>query len=170
MVGLCRIALRDGDHARVQRLAANALDLVGDRSADAQQMPLHLLAAGTRLAGDYAKALELYMESVDLARRRKDDRMVKNELHNIGHVLLHLGRVDEAATAFAERTRMVPGTEPYDLAMTALNEAALALAQGRSTIARAKLELTESTMSAAGIVLDPDDAFEVESLRSALEP
>jgi hypothetical protein len=52
--------------------------------------------------------------------------------------------------------------------MTHLNQAALAFAAGDSNRAADLLEQTESTLESAGIVLDPDDAFEVEWLRDRL--
>jgi hypothetical protein len=39
-------------------------------------VPLHLLAAGTRLAGHLDQAAELYAESLELNRRLGDRRMV----------------------------------------------------------------------------------------------
>src|SRR5581483_7094335 len=104
---------------------------VKDRSGDAQLMPLHMLAAGTRLEGRYAEALELYEESFELSRRLKDEHMTAAELHNLGHVYLHLGRLSDAERALGERLRMIATPAgPYDAAMTLLNEAALAHAHG----------------------------------------
>ena len=168
MVGLSRVALRDGDYARVQSLASAALELVRGQGDDAQLMPLHLLAAGTRLDGRYEEALALYEQSLARSRRLDDTRMVTVELHNIGHVHLHLGRVREAEEAFSERVRTASDPDAYDKAMTALNDAALAHAHGDDAAAAKLLEDASATLQAAGIELDPDDAFEVAWLRQRL--
>lgn len=168
MVGLSRVALRDGDYARVRKLASDALDLVSEKSGDAQLMPLHLLAAGTRLDGDYDEALELYTESLELSRRLRDDRMVAVELHNLGHVYMHLGRVDEADKAFADRLRVGPQADAYNEAMTDLNSATIAAARGDFQRASRLLDDATATLRGAGVVLDPDDAFEVEWLKERL--
>ena len=170
MVGLSRVALRDGDYARVRKLASSALDLVANMRGDAQLMPLHLLAAGTRLAGEYEAALQLYTESLELSRRLEDDRMVAVELHNIGHVYLHLGRLADAEAAFAERLSLLgEGADAYNQAMTALNRASLAHAHGDPDTASTWLDETTAILRNAGVELDPDDAFEVRWLRDRLE-
>jgi tetratricopeptide (TPR) repeat protein len=167
LVGLSRIALRDGDYGRVRKLAGDALDLVRERRGEAQLMPLHMLAAGTRMDGEYEAALELYNESLELSRSLHDDRMAAGELHNIGHVYLHLDRLADAERAFAERERVMAGPpRPYDAAMTALNEATLAHLRGDDSAALRLLDEAAEGLRVAGIELDPDDAFEVAWLRA----
>jgi tetratricopeptide (TPR) repeat protein len=127
-----------------------------------------MLAAGTRLAGDLDEAVELYTESLELNQRLGDTRMVGVELHNIGHVELHRNKVDAAERCFAERAEFLEHDDPYDTAMTHLNHAALAFVRGDRERAADLLRLAESTLDDAGIVLDPDDAFEVDWLRERL--
>src|SRR5262249_18447009 len=60
LTGLARVAVRDGAYAEVVSLAREARErarAAGDRAAEAA--PLHLEAAGVRLQGDHARALEL---------------------------------------------------------------------------------------------------------------
>ena len=52
--------------------------------------------------------------------------------------------------------------------MTHLNHAALAFARGDRERAAQLLRRMQSTLDGAGIVLDPDDAFEVDWLRDQL--
>ncbi|TML94762.1 MAG: tetratricopeptide repeat protein [Actinobacteria bacterium] len=165
LVGLSRVAFRDGDYTRVRTLATEALELSRNLDADARVMPLHMLAAGTRLAGDHAQAIELYNESLELNRRLGDAGMVGIELHNIGHVELHRGNIETAERCFAECAEIRNPDNPYDTAMTHLNNAALAFQRDDIEHANEALARTEATLDQAGIVLDPDDAFEVEWLR-----
>src|SRR5260370_41027196 len=51
LVGLSRVALRNGDYPRVRALAFEARELTRDLDAEAGAPPLPLLAAGARLAG-----------------------------------------------------------------------------------------------------------------------
>jgi tetratricopeptide (TPR) repeat protein len=168
LVGLSRVAFREGDYAHVRSLAAEGRELTRDLDAAAGAPPLHLLAAGTRLAGDYDDAVELYTESLELARRLGDIRMVGMELHNIGHVELHRGNVDVAGRCFAERANVCNRDDPYEAAMTHLNHAALAFARGDRERAAELLRRMQSTLADADIALDPDDAFEVEWLQGQL--
>lgn len=168
LVGLSRVAFRDGDYARVRSLAAEARELTRDLDAAAGAAPLHMLAAGTRLAGDHDEAVELYTESLELNRRLGDSRTVGMELHNIGHVELHRGNVEAAERCFAECADVRNHDDPYEAAMTDLNHAALAFARGDRERAAELLQRTQSTLEGAGIVLDPDDAFEVEWLHDQL--
>jgi tetratricopeptide (TPR) repeat protein len=168
LVGLSRVAFREGDYTRVRSLAAEARELTRDLDAAAGVMPLHLLAAGTRLAGDHDGAVELYTESLELNRRLGDSVMVGMEFHNIGHVELHRGNVDAAERCFAECVDVRSVDNPYDAAMTHLNHAALAYARGDRERAAELVERTQSTLHSAGIVLDPDDAYEVTWLQDRL--
>jgi tetratricopeptide (TPR) repeat protein len=169
LVGLSRVAFRAGDYARVRALAAGARELTRDLDPNAGLAPLHMLAAGTRLAGDHDEAVELYTESLELNRRLGDARMVGMELHNIGHIEVHRGNVEAAERCFAERSELSGrADDPYEAAMTDLNQAALAFLRGDRQRAAQLLERTQSTLDGAGIVLDPDDAFEVDWLRDRL--
>lgn len=169
LVGLSRVAFRDGDYARVRALATEALQLARDLDEAARVAPLHLLAAGTRLAGDYDEAVELYSESLELNRRLGDSRMVGMELHNIGHIEVHLGNTDAAERYFAERTDHCSDDDPYDAAMTHLNRAAVAFMRADGDRAADELRATRAALDGAGIVLDPDDAFEVDWLADRLD-
>jgi hypothetical protein len=60
-----------------------------------------------------------------------------------------------------------PGN-PYDVAMQHLERAALAFTRGDPARTAELLDAAESTLVEAGIVLDPDDAFEVGWLRAQL--
>src|SRR5207244_4051411 len=155
-------------YARVQSLAAAARELTRELDPAAGAAPLHLLAAGTRLAGDYDEAVRLYAESLELSRRLGDSRGVGMELHNIGHVELHRGNIDEADHCFAECAKVRNQEDPYEAAMTHLNQAALAFARGDRDRAAGLLQQTRLTLDEAGIVLDPDDAFEVNWLEVQL--
>ena len=166
LVGLSRVAFRDGDNGRVRSLALHARELVRDLEPASQVAPLHLLAAGTRLSGELDAAVALYEESLDLNRALGDERMVAVELHNIGHVELHRGNVEEARRRFAECAELRASDDPYDVAMRHLNDAALAYAAGERRRALELLGTAQSTLDDAGIALDPDDAFEVDWLRS----
>ncbi len=168
LVGLSRVAFRDGDYARVRSVAAAARELTRELDPSADAAPLHMLAAGTRLAGDYDEAIRLYSESLKLSRSLGDSRGVGMELHNMGHVELHRGNVDEAERCFAECASVRTQDDPYEAAMTHLNQAALAFARGDRERAAGLLRQTRSTLETAGIVLDPDDAFEVNWLQGQL--
>ena len=168
LVGLSRVAFRDGDNDRVRQLAREARALTQDLDPAAGVAPLHLLAAGTRLAGELDEAARLYRESLGLNRRLGDRRMVAVELHNLGHVELHRGDVAAAEESFAECLELRDERDPYEAAMTHLNRAALAFARGEHERARDLLDRGDSALADAGIVLDPDDAFEVEWLRERL--
>ena len=168
LVGLSRVAFRDGDYDRVRSLADEARQLTRSLAPDAGVMPLHMLAAGTRLSGDLDGAVKLYTESLELNRSLGDTYMAGVELHNLGHVEIHRGNVGTARRLFAECEATRSDDNPYDLAMTNLNQAALAFAAADSERAAELLSQTQTTLDAAGIALDPDDQFEVDWLRERL--
>jgi hypothetical protein len=62
LVGLSRVAFRNANYPRVRALASQAREIARDLDPDARLAPLHMLAAATRLDGDYDHAVELYAE------------------------------------------------------------------------------------------------------------
>ncbi len=168
LTGLARVALRDGRHEGVVALARHAMDRAtsaGDRDAGAA--PLHLLAAGTRLLGDYPAARELYLESLDLNREIGNLARVSTELHNLGWVELHLGKVDEAREWFLERDAAGSG-DAYGDAWASLNWSAVAAAQGEMAEAQRLFASGSRALDKVGGHLDPDDLAELEWLRAQL--
>lgn len=165
LVGLSRIAYRARRYANVVELAARARELAHGADRQASLASLNMLAAGTRLLGDFEGAAELYGESMELARELGNDRMVAMEQHNLGHVELHRGNLDEAERLFAARLAFAGGSpDPYERAMTALDEGCLAAVRGQDDVACERLAETKHVLSEHGIVLDPDDAFELQAL------
>ena len=59
-------------------------------------------AQGTRFTGDFEQAAALFEESLALNRRIGDLGMVGVELHNLGHVEIHRGNIDQAERYFVE--------------------------------------------------------------------
>ena len=164
-LGLSRIAVDDGDHERGRELAAGARAFAARCSEAMTQAPLHLEAQATRLAGDYDAAAGLFEASLALNRRIEDQSMVVVELHNLGHVEIHRGNTDAAEGYFAQLPR---ADDPYDEAMTRLNEAAVAFRRGDADTARAKLEAAEGIFTANGTEVATDDRFELDWLREQL--
>jgi len=167
-IGLSRVALRDGDYERVRALASKAREAARDLDPSAEALPLHMLAAGTRLAGHLDEAADLSEQGLELYRRLGDRRMVGMELHNLGHLEVHRGNIDRAEQCFAEIAEYRDLDDPYEGAMADLNRAALALGRGDLDDARELLSKTEAALQAAAITLDPDDQFEVDWLRDQL--
>jgi tetratricopeptide (TPR) repeat protein len=165
LVGLSRVAFREGRHEEVVELATRARKLAARVGSEAEAAPLHMQAAGTRLLGDYDRAAQLYRESMELARRLGNKRGVAMEQHNLAHVELHRGSVDEAARLFSARLEFARASaDPYEYTMTALNEAALAGARRDDERARQRFAEARRLLKEHGIVLDPDDASEFDSL------
>jgi tetratricopeptide (TPR) repeat protein len=165
LVGLSRVAFRDDRHDEVVELARRARELAARVGPEAEVAPLHMQAAGTRLLADYDRAAELYGESMKLERRLGNERGVAMEQHNLAHVELHRGNVDEAARLFSARLEYArAAADPYEHAMTALNEAAVAAAGGNDEQARDRFAEAKRLLDENAIVLDPDDTFEFDSL------
>ncbi len=168
LVGLSRVALRNGDYVRVRDLALQARRLASELEPEADVMPLHLLAVGYRLSGSYDDAARLYTESLGLNRSLGDAGMVATELHHLGHLELHRGNLEKAEQYFNERETLRNMQDPYEDALTDLNQAALAYYRGEPAHARELLAHARATLGRAGINLDPDDAFEVKWLEDRL--
>lgn len=166
-LGMSRSLLDAGDFAEAREHAAAACALAEPAGDALVQGPIHMHAQATRLAGDYDDAAQLFEQSLALNRRLDAQGMVDVEHHNLGHVEIHRGNIDAAARHFAETTL---SEDAYGQAMTNLNDAQVAFAQGDVGRARTLLEVAErsfagSTMERAAI----DDRFELEWLREQVE-
>jgi hypothetical protein len=171
---LARVALRRRDFWKVSALAeegwAVSLGAVERREEmRLKRMPIHLLAVGARMRGEYAEARLLYLESIDLNRELGEDRMFAAEHRNLAYVELHDGRADRARELFASTVDLVGvgdygSFEPYLLQ----DAAVLALEDGDRDRAAELVAATQAAFDAAGEIPDPDDAAELEALQSRL--
>jgi tetratricopeptide (TPR) repeat protein len=167
-LGLSRAALASGDAETARAFAVQAREHARAGSDALGQAPLHLHAQSVRTLGDYDGAAKLFRESLELNRRIGDPGMIGVELHNLGHVELHRGDVDEAERLFAELAERGAADDPYSLALAQLNDAAVALARGDRGRAEELLARIDAGLDQSGTELAPDDRFEVESLRRRL--
>lgn len=167
-LGLSRVAFLDGDYERARSLAAQAREFARPLDPALGQAPLHMHAQGTRFTGDYEQAAALLEESLALNRRLGDPGMVGVELHNLGHLEIHRGNIDAAERYFAECEELGAYDDAYAVAMTHLNQAAVAFARGEIDRADALLAEVELILGEAGTEAAPDDRFEIEWLRGQL--
>jgi tetratricopeptide (TPR) repeat protein len=168
LLGLSRVAFERGDDGAVA-LANRAFTAAQKLGPAMRQAPLHMFAQALRLRGDLPAAVTLFRESLALNRQIGDAGMVAVELHNLGHVELHLGNVDAAERLFADAAEMASPDDPYDAAMTSLSGAAIAFAHGDRERAATLLRDARATLAEAGIEPARDDAFELDRLTDRLE-
>jgi tetratricopeptide (TPR) repeat protein len=172
--GLCmlaRVALREGDTDRVRELASEARRLATDEASE--RMPLHLQAAGARVAGELDEARRLYLESIDL-NSRLDTDFVAAELHNLAFVELHAGDLARAKELFAQaeaeaQARGYEGLLPY----LVLDRGIVAVEEGHAELGLRLLGAGQAAFETKGEKIDPDDQAEVdralEKARSSLD-
>ncbi|HEX6356108.1 tetratricopeptide repeat protein [Actinophytocola sp.] len=169
LYAMARVAARDGDLPRAERLAGEALE-VAVRSGDKrlEERPRHVLAAVTRMAGDHVRARELYLASIALNEELGQPEMVTSEYHNLAFTELHLGNLDRARELFvAGRERVFREGYRSFVPYLGVAAAALASAEGDHLLAARMVGFTDSAYAAIGQVPDPDDAEELSTARAA---
>jgi len=169
LYAMARVAVREDDLPLADVLASEALT-VAERSGDKrlEERPRHVLAAVTRMAGDYVGARELYLASIALNEELGQPEIVNSEYHNLAFTELHLGNLDRARELFAEgRARVF--RHGYRSFVPYLGVAAAALASVEDDHVRAArmVGFTDSAYAAIGQVPDPDDAEELSKARAA---
>ena len=161
--GLSRVALRAGDPAQTRELALGALDLVSGEGAE--YSPRHMLAAAARGEGDYARAEELYGETLALTRRLGLRAAEAGELLNLGYVALHLGNTDLAIERFRESLEIGAELEDdYLLPYFVLGAASSALLRGDHGEAARLLAAAKAAFDRTGAAIDPGSAEEYEEV------
>jgi tetratricopeptide (TPR) repeat protein len=175
VTGLCwlaRVALREGDLARVKDLAAQARELASDE--EESRMPLHIQAAAARMAGETDEARRLYRESVEL-NRRLDNAFLAAELYNLGFLELNAGNLDRARELFDDALAEARARDEEDLlSHIVIARGALAVEEGDAEGGVRRLSAGLASVEAEGEILDPDDQAELdralEKARTALDP
>lgn len=166
-LGLSRALLGDDAFADAREHAAAACALAETAGDAMVQGALHLHAQAARLSGDYDEAVQLFEQSLSLNRRLDAQGMVDVEHHNLGHVEIHRGNVEAAASHFAKTTH---SADDYGQAMMNLNDAQLAFARGDVERARNLLGTAEESFAVSSMArLAIDDRFELDWLRERLE-
>ncbi|MET9249908.1 tetratricopeptide repeat protein [Nonomuraea sp. NPDC003709] len=168
LYALARVALRDEDLNQATDLAQRAL-VVAQRAGERrlEERPRHVLAAVARLAGDHARARDLYAASIELNRALGQDEHVHSEYHNLALVELHLGNVEHARQLIAEsRERVFRAGYRDFLPYLGLAGAALASADGDVRLAARLIGFTDHAFAVLGQVPDPDDARELDAIRT----
>lgn len=160
--GLSRVALRAGACARTRELALEALELASDERA--KRGARHMLAAAARCEGDYAKAEELYGETLEAARRLGIAGLEAGELLNLGFMALHLDRPELAVERFRQSLALAAELDddyltPYCL----LGAGASAAIRGDHAEAARLLSAAKAAFDATGAAIDPGSAEEFDA-------
>jgi hypothetical protein len=152
----------------VQALAQSALDvalLAGDRRLE--ERPRHVLAGVARMSGDYARACDLYLASIELNEALGQAEMVNSEYHNLAFTELHIGNLDRARELFAAcRERVFREGYRSFVPYLGIAAAALAAAEGDHRRAARMIGFTDGAYAAIGQVPDPDDAVDLSTARA----
>lgn len=170
---LARVALRRGDFAEVRRHAEAGCAAAEGLEPAAMRMPLHLRAAAARMEGRLAEARELYLHSRELNEELSNAVMVASEDHNLVHVALHAGDLEEARRRFTASSSWIFGHDnaylrPYSF----LDAGILAVRDGDVERGCRLVALAQRMFDDSGAIPDPDDRVELDEvvsrLRSAL--
>jgi tetratricopeptide (TPR) repeat protein len=170
LVGLARVAARDGRWYDLRLLSLEALDLArttGNRAHE--RLPVHALAFAARMAGDYDEARRRYRESIALCEELGMDSFAPPEYRSLGHVELNSQNTGRAARMFRHALR---GARQYGmtrlLPYCVFDFGALGLACGELDRGAILVTAAMSAFEASGIVHDPDDNHAIESAVRAL--
>jgi tetratricopeptide (TPR) repeat protein len=103
--------------------------------------------------GDYARAGELYEESLSLWRRLKAQTNIPTTMHNLGHVALAQGRVEDAKKLFVEALHLQTGyKDSVGIAECLAGLAGVAGAQKRPERAARLFGAAEALYEALGVI------------------
>ncbi|HKW15911.1 MAG TPA: hypothetical protein VJO35_00235 [Terriglobales bacterium] len=164
LIGLSRVALRDHDYATVRSDAAEALQLrqeLGDASGEMSSV--HMLAAAARMEGDSASASKYYELTLGIYGKDGNKAGVAGELFNLAFVHLHENDPDWAARLFKESLSIYRALQSQEgLAFNVSGLAAVAAERHNGERAARLYGALDSAMAKLGIVLDPDDALDLE--------
>jgi tetratricopeptide (TPR) repeat protein len=166
LVGLGRVAARDGRWDDLRSVALEALELAKATGDGAhQRAPVHALAAAARMTGDLDEARRRYQESIEIGNALGMVSHAGPEYHNLGYVELHSGNLPEAERMFGlALTEARRHAMTHQLPYSVLAFAALSVARGEFERAAVLTATAMSYLEESGTALDPDDQQEYESV------
>lgn len=119
------------------------------------------------MTGDLTRARLLYEQSITLNQSLGNTRTVATEYYNLASCEIGLGELDRAADILISFRRSTLKNDWNDLfPYVCLAEASLASAKGDHQTSAFLLGVAESGFAALGQVPDPDDAAELDKLRT----
>ena len=167
---MARVALRRGDFAEVRRWAekgyeaAEPLDDPG-----AIRICLHMRAAADRMEGNFDRARELYLRSIELNEQLGNAVNIAGENHNLVHVELRSGNREEAGRRFALASEWIFANEnAYLRPYVFLDAGVLALHDGDDERACRLVAYARRIFEETDSIPDPDDYVELEEAEATL--
>lgn len=157
LIGLSRLALRDGDHERLRALCEEAEPFwLGLENPMEVTSPIHMMAESCRLQGALDRARELYRRNIAIAQRYEDARWVALELNNVALLELQAADPDAAERATRESLATIE-PEPMDLAYALLSLGSVAALRKDGPGAARLLAAAQAILQDLGSVFDPAD-------------
>jgi len=143
LLGLCRVEFSESNFEQSHELAVKSLDLLKQLGPLYKQGVLNFAAQSAFAIGNLNEAENLFRQSLELNRQINDETMFTVDLHNLGHVEVKLGKVDEAEVHFNECEKLSDDpNDAFSSALNLFNKATIAYA--RNDIIKARLLINQS--------------------------
>lgn len=153
-VSLARVAFRDGDAERIDRLSRAALERAGS-DPRVQRAAYHMLAWAAYTTGDRDLALHWFDRSLAVRQAMADPFGVAVELGNLGDLAIEAGNLSRAAASIGEALATALRLENLYL-LTSLIGSAAALAGAAEDHGEALTLLAAARAAYASTSLVPD--------------
>ncbi len=163
LIGLSRVAFRDGDYQRGTELAHQAGGIARACGDEAETLlALHMEAELARASGDYAAARPLYERLLEADRATGDDRGLAMELGNLGSVLVQVGELNRAEACLREALHRAVAAGAIDqLPYCLLGLGGLGARRHDPHRAGRLIGAVEAFLDAGGQILDPAEQLEL---------
>ncbi|GAC1484144.1 MAG: hypothetical protein NVS1B5_04180 [Gemmatimonadaceae bacterium] len=164
---LVQVALREGDHGALRALADTGdAFCVRAGDEDCHAYFLNMRGESARVLAQYDSSATYYDKAATIYGRISPTFRL-DIAHNVGFVLLDLGRTSSARARFAEGLRhAVASANRSFWAFFLAGFASAAAAEGEATTAARLFGASDALLEQLGITADPADAVEYERYRS----
>jgi tetratricopeptide (TPR) repeat protein len=169
LLGLCRVEFSEGNFEQSYKHAVKSLDILKQLGPTFKQGVLNFAAQSAQAIGNLNEAEMLFRQSLELNRKINDETMFTVDLHNLGHVEVQLGKVDEAEKHFNECEKLSDDpNDTYSLAFNLFNKATIAYARNDIKKARLRIKQTREILTENNIVLPIEDETALNKLEKLL--
>ena len=143
LLGLSRTEFSESNFSQSYRYATKSLELLKQLGPSYMQGVINFAGQSALALGNLNEAESFFRQSLELNRQLGDETMFTVDLHNLGHVEVRLGKIDEAEKHFIECEKLSPDQDdPYGQSLNLFNRATISHA--RNDIPNARLLINQS--------------------------
>ncbi len=171
LLGLSRAVFSESNFAQSYKFAAKSLELLRQLGPSYMQGVINFAGQAALALGNLNEAESFFRQSLELNRQLEDETMFTVDLHNLGHVEVQLGKIDEAERHFNECEKLsTDPDDPYGQALNLFNRSTISNVRNDKPNARLLINQARDLIDKNKVRLAIEDETALIKLEKLLTP